>query len=183
MGQIKVIHEHYDRSPLVSILAGVLLIGHAILRLFDDEITKTSIILVGVTVLPLLVIVIIGIIRRNKPSLVVYNDRIEVKAPSKYSKKINEILYSDIKNLAFESGQLLIWLDESSTPMYCNLGANTGNAQATYDILRSTYDKYNQEHNITPAKVDFLPKRNKPLIMAITILIMVGIMILLFISR
>ena len=183
MGQTKLIHEHYDRSPLASILAGVLIIGHAILRLFDDEITTESIILLAVTVVPLLIILIIGITRRNKPSLVVYNDRIEVKTPSQYSKKINEILYSDIKNLAFESGQLLIWLDESSNPMYCNLGANAGNAQASYDILRSAYDKYNQEHNITPARIDYLPKRNKPLIMAITILVMVGIMMLIFIFR
>ena len=79
-----------------------------------------------------------------------------------------------------ESGQLLIWLDESSAPVYFNLGANAANAQETYDILRSAYDKYNQEHNITPAQIENLPKRNKKLIMAITIFIMIAIMILLF---
>ena len=79
-----------------------------------------------------------------------------------------------------ESGQLLIWLDESSVPMYCNMGANAKYSQETYEILRSAYDKYNKEHNITPAKVEDLPKRNKALIMAIAILIMTAIMILIF---
>lgn len=180
MGQTKLIHEHYDRSPWVSIVAGVLIAGLAILQLFDEKITTASVITFVLTALPIFLILILRIFSRNNPSLVVYNDRLEVKAPSKYTQKIDELLYSDIRNIAMESGQLLIWLDESSAPVYFNLGANAANAQETYDILRSAYDKYNQEHNITPAQIENLPKRNKKLIMAITIFIMIAIMILLF---
>ena len=183
MGQIKVLHEHYDRTPWASILAGVLIAGLAIIKFFDEEITKASVITFSLSALPLLLIVFFRIISRNRPALIVYNDRLEVRAPSNYSRKTDEILYSDIRNLAIESGQLLIWLDESSAPMYCNLGANAANAQETYDILRSAYDKYNKEHNITPAQIENLPKRKKGLIMAITFLIMVAIMMLLFVSR
>ena len=175
MGQSKVIHEHYDRAPWASILAGILIAGLAILKLFGEELNAAKIIVFVLTVIPMLVILIVSIIRRNKPSLVVYNDRIEVLS--------DEILYSDIRNIAMESGQLLIWLDESSVPMYRNLGANVRNAQETYDILRSAYDKYNQEHNITPAQVEYLPKRNKGKIILITIMIMIGILMLMFLSR
>lgn len=172
MGQIRVIHEHYDRSPWASIVAGILIAGLAIIKLFGQEINAAKIIVFALTIIPMLVILIVSIIRRNKPLLVVYNDRLEVMS--------DEILYSDIRNIAMESGQLLIWLDESSVPIYRNLGAKVANAQQTYDILRSAYDKYNQEHNITPAQVENLPKRNKGKIMAITFLIMVAIMILMF---
>ena len=172
MGQIRVIHEHYDRSPWASIVAGILIAGLAIIKLFGQEINAAKIIVFALAIIPMLVILIVSIIRRNKPLLVVYNDRLEVMS--------DEILYSDIRNIAMESGQLLIWLDESSVPIYRNLGAKVANAQQTYDILRSAYDKYNQEHNITPAQVENLPKRNKGKIMAITFLIMVAIMILMF---
>ena len=183
MGQIRVIHEHYDRAPWASIFSGVLIAGLAIIKFLGEKITTVSVIIFALTAIPLLLIVIFSIIRRNKPALVVYNDRLEVRESSMYSQKTNEIMYSQIRNLAIESGQLLIWLDESSVPMYRNLGANAANAQQTYDILRSAYDKYNQEHNITPAQVENLPKRNKGKIMAITFLIMVAIMILMFLLR
>ena len=175
MGQIKVLHEHYDRAPLASIFAGIMLAGLAIINLFGEGFDTVNVIVFALTAIPMMVILILSIIRRNKPSLVVYNDRLEVLS--------DEIMYSDIKNIAMESGQLLIWLDESSVPMYRNLGANVKNAQETYDILRSAYDKYNQEHGITPAQVDYLPKRKKGKIIVMTILIMVLILVLMFISR
>lgn len=175
MGQIRVIHEHYDRSPLASIIAGILVAGLAILKLFGEEFTAAKIIVFALTAIPMMVILILSIIRRKKPTLVVYNDRLEVMS--------DEIMYSDIRNIAMEAGQLLIWLDESSVPMYRNLGANAANAQQTYDILRSAYDQYNQEHNITPAQVDYLPKRKKGKIIVMTILIMVLILVLMFISH
>lgn len=172
MGQTKLIHEHYDRAPLASIFAGIMLAGLAIIKLFGEGFDTVNVIVFTLTAIPMLVIIIVSIFRRNKPSIVVYNDRLEVLS--------DEIMYSDIKNIAMESGQLLIWLDESSAPMYQNLGANVRNAQQTYDILRSAYDKYNQEHNITPAQIENLPKRNKKLIMAITILIMIAILMMIF---
>ena len=82
-----------------------------------------------------------------------------------------------------ESGQLLIWRDDQSSPMYCNLGANVRNAQETYDILRSAYDKYNHERNINPVPVENLPKRNKGLMIAIMILVMIATMMALFLLR
>lgn len=184
MGQIKVLHEHYYRAPWASMLAGFLIAGLAIFKLFGEEITTESVITFSLTAIPLLLILVLSIIRRNKPVLVIYNDRIEVNvSSSKYSRRVNEIMYSDIKNLTMESGQLLIWLDEASVPMYCNMGANAKYSQETYEILRSSYDKYNKEHNITPARIENLPKRNKVLIMAIAILIMTAIMILIFMLR
>jgi len=183
MGQIKVIHEHYDRTPWASILAGVLISGLAIIKFLAEKITTASAITFALTAIPLLLIIVLSIIRRNKPILVVCNDRLDVRASSLYSRKVDELMYSDIRNLALESGQLLIWLDESSVPMYCNLGANARNAQETYDILKSAYDKYNLEHNITPAQVENLPKRDKRKIIVMTILIMVFILVLIFISR
>ena len=183
MGQIKVIHEHYDRTPWASILAGVLIAGLAVIKFVADKITTATAITFALTAIPLLLIVIFSIIRRNRPALVVCNDRLEVRTPSLYSQKMDEIMYSDIKNLALESGQLLIWSDESSIPMYRNLGANIRNAQETYDILRSAYDRYNQEHNITPAQIENLPKRNKGMMVLTTVLIMVLIVIFMIISR
>ena len=78
MGQTKLIHEHYDRSPWVSIVAGVLIAGLAILKLFDEKITTASVITFALTALPIFLILILRIFSRNNPSLVVYNDRLEV---------------------------------------------------------------------------------------------------------
>ena len=182
MGQIRVLHEHYDRRPWVSILAGVLLTIPLIERLVDDGFSVTSVIICALTAVPVLLILILDVIRRKQPSIVVYNDRLVVRVPS-VSYKTDEILYSDIRNMAMESGQLLIWRDDQSSPMYCNLGANVRNAQETYDILRSAYDKYNHEHNIKPVPVENLPKRNKGLMIAIMILVMTATMMALFLLR
>lgn len=182
MGQIRVLHEHYDRRPWAGIVAGVLVIIPIISQLIDDGFSVTSVIICALTAVPLLLILILDVIRRKRPSLVVYNDRIEVMIPS-VSPKTDEIMYSDIRNLAMESGQLLIWRDDQSSPMYCNLGANVRNAQETYDILRSAYDKYNHEHNIKPVPVENLPKRNKGVMIAIMILVMIAVMMLMFLLR
>lgn len=182
MGQTKLIHEHYDCRTWSSIVAGILLTVPLIERLIDDKFSVTSIIIFLLTIVPLLVILILDVIRRKRPTIVVYNDRLVVRVPS-VSYKTDEIIYSDIKNMALESGQLLIWQDEQSSPVYCNLGVNVRNAQETYDILRSAYDRYNQEHNIKPAPVENLPKRNRRMITAVMILVMVAVLVLLFLVK
>ena len=75
------------------------------------------------------------------------------------SSKRVEISYPEIKNMALESGQLRIWVDEFSQPSCFNMGANLGKAQESYDILRTAYDQYNQEHNLKPVLLWDLPKR------------------------
>lgn len=182
MGQTKLIHEHYDRRPWASIVAGLLVLIPLITRVIDDDFSVTSIIICALTAIPLVLILIINMISRNKPSIVVYNDRLVVRVPS-VSYKTDEITYSDIRNMAMESGQLLIWQDDQSSPMCYNLGANIRNAEETYDILRSAYDKYNQEHNITPAQVENLPKRNKGMAVLLTVMIMTGILMLIFLKH
>ncbi len=182
MGQTKLIHEHYDRKPWLSIVAGILVLIPLITRVIDDDFSVTSIIICALTAVPLVLILILDLITRKKPSIVVYNDRLVVRVPS-VSYKTDEITYSDIRNMAMESGQLLIWQDDQSSPMCYNLGANIRNAEETYDILRSAYDKYNQEHNITPAQVENLPKRNKGMAVLLTVMIMTGILMLIFLKH
>ena len=182
MGQIKVIHEHYDHKPWVSLIAGLLIAVLAIIRLvFDKDKSLANLVLFALVVLPPLVIVLIDIFRRNKPTVVVYNDRIEVRMP--LQKTPDEILYSDIRNIALEAGQLRIWLDEASGPSCYNLGTNVKNAQETYDILRTTFDKYNQEHNITAIPVWSLPQKKSALSRVIFIVTMLCILALLIILR
>ena len=183
MGQIKIIHEHYDSKPWLSIISGTLLALLAVLKFVEDkDWSWINVVLFAILLLPASILLIMDFIWKKKPILLVFNDRIEIKkAPS--SGKTVEIMYSDIRNLAMESGQLLIWRDDQSSPMYCNLGANVRNAQETYDILRSAYDKYNHEHNIKPVPVENLPKRNKGLMIAIMILVMTATMMALFLLR
>ena len=182
MGQIKIIHEHYDHKPWVSLIAGLLIAILAIIRLvFDEDKSLANLVLFALVVLPPFVIVLIDIFRRNKPTVVVYNDRIEVRMP--LQKTPDEIMYSDIMNLALQAGQLRIWLDEASGPSCYNLGTNAKNAQDTYDILRATFDKYNQEHNIKPVPVYNMPNKKTGLPKAIFILIMITVLVLLIILR
>ena len=159
MGQTKLIHEHYDSKPWASIISGSLLSGIAILKLIEEisERSWFSIVLFCIILLPSIVLVVMDIIWKKKPMTVIYNDRVEVRRP--FSSKTTEILYSEIKNMALESGQLRIWVDEFSTPACYNLGANMGKAQESYDILRTAYDQYNQEHNLKPIPLWDLPKR------------------------
>lgn len=182
MGQTKLIHEHYDRKPWLSIVAGILVLIPLITRVIDDDFSVTSIIICALTAVPLALILILDLITRKKPSIVVYNDRLVVRVPS-VSYKTDEITYSDIRNMAMESGQLLIWQDDQSSPMCYNLGANIRNAQETYDILRSAYDRYNQEHNIKPVPVENLPRRNRRVITAVMIMIMIAVLMLLFLIK
>ena len=182
MGQTKIIHEHYDHKPWVSLIAGLLIAILAIIRLvFDKDKSLANMVLFAIVVLPPFVIVLIDIFRRNKPTVVVYNDRIEVRMP--LQKTPDEILYSDIRNIALQAGQLRIWLDESSGPSCYNLGTNAKNAQETYDILRATFDKYNQEHNITAVPVWSLPQKRSALSRVIFIVTMLCILVLLIILR
>jgi hypothetical protein len=171
MGQTKLIHEHYDSKPWASIISGSLIAGLAILKVFEDrgEHSWLYLIIFGVSFLPTVALLVLDIIWKKKPTLVVYNDCLEVRKPM--SSKRVEILYSEIKNMALQSGQLRVWLDEFSQPACYNLGANLGKAQESYDILRTAYDQYNQEHNFKPIPLWDLPKRKltaQVLIMIVT---------------
>ena len=171
MGQTKLIHEHYDSKPWTGIISGSLLSGIAILKLNEDrgEHSWLYLIIFGVCLLPTVALLVMDIIWKKKPTLVVYNDCLEVWKPM--SSKRVEILYSQIKNMALQSGQLRVWLDEFSQPACYNLGANLGKAQESYDILRTAYDQYNHEHNLKPIPLWDLPKRKltaQVLIMIVT---------------
>ena len=159
MGQTKLIHEHYDSKPWASIISGSLLAGFAILKLIEDrgEHSWLYLIIFGVCILPTVVLLVMDVIWKKKPMVVIYNDRVEVRRP--FSSKRTEILYSEIKNMALESGQLRIWVDEFSQPSCFNMGANLGKAQEAYDILHTAYVEYNQEHNFKPIPLWDLPKR------------------------
>ena len=181
MGQIRIIHEHYDSKSWVSIIAGVMIATMAMTHPFmDKEITWAWVVDVALTSAPVLLLLVLQIIRRNKPVLVVYNDRIEARLPA-ISKGLNEMLYSDIKNIDFKSGQLLIWRDEVSAPLCLNLGANAQRAEETYNILRTTYDRYNREKNIKPVPVEDLPKKKSGLWFALLVLIITLVMMIVFI--
>ena len=171
MRQNKLIHEHYDSKPWASIISGSLLAGIAILKLLEDrgEHSWLYLIIFGICLLPTVALLVMDIIWKKKPTLVVYNDRLEVMKPM--SSKRVEILYSEIKNMALQSGQLRVWLDEYSQPACYNLGANANKAQESYDILRNAYDQYNQEHNFKTVPLPDLPKRKltaQVLIMIVT---------------
>ena len=182
MGQIRVIHEHYDHKPWASLTAGLLIAILTIIRLdFDKDKSLASLVLFAIVAIPPFVIVLIDIFRRNNPTLVVYNDRIEVRMP--LQKTSDEILYSDIRNIALQAGQLKIWLDESSGPSCYNLGTNVKNAQETYNILRATFDKFNQEHNIKPVPVENMPKKKTGIGQVVFIITFLAILMLLFILR
>ena len=171
MGQTKIIHEHYDSKPWASIISATLLGVLAIIKLASEigERSWFSIVLFCIILLPSIVLAVMDIIWKKKPMAVIYNDRVEVRRP--FSSKTTEILYSEIKNMALESGQLRIWVDEFSKPACYNLGANMDKAQESYDILRTAYDQYNQEHNLKPVPLWDLPNRKlttQALIMIVT---------------
>lgn len=159
MAHIKLIHEHYDSKPWVSIISATLFALLAIFKLVDDINAHSwiRVLLFGFAVLPSILLLVMDLIWKNKPTLVVYNDRLEVWTPMSSHRK--EIMYSDIRNIALESGQLRIWFDEYSAPSCHNMGTKQAKAQETYDILRATYDQYNQEHGIKPVPVESLPKK------------------------
>ena len=182
MGQTKLIHEHYDSKPWASIISGSLLAGFAILKLIEDrgEHSWLYLIIFGVCILPTVVLLVMDVIWKKKPTLVVYNDHLEVMKPM--SNKRVEIMYSDIKNMALQAGQLRIWLDEYSQPSCYNLGANANKTQESYDILHTAYDGYNQEHNFKPVPLWDLPKRKiatAQVIMIITMLCVIALLIIL----
>ena len=178
MGQTKLIHEHYDSKPWASIISGSLLAGFAILKLIEDrgEHSWLYLIIFGVCILPTVVLLVMDVIWKKKPTFVVYNDHLEVMKPM--SNKRVEIMYSEIKNMALESGQLRVWIDEYSQPKCYNLGANASKAQESYDILHTAYVEYNQEHNFKPIPLWDLPKRK--IAVQIVIMIVVFCLISLF---
>jgi len=182
MGQIKVIHEHYDSRPLRSLIVGLLIaILAGVGLILDKDRSLADLVLSALLIFPPFVIMMFELFRLNKPAIVVYNDRLEVRIPFKRNRK--EILYSEIKNLALESGQLRIWIDEYSMPSCYNLGENAKNAQDTYDILRATYDKYNQEYGIRPVPVENMPKKKAGVAQVVLIVTMISILALLIYVR
>lgn len=182
MGQIRVIHEHYDSKPLRSLIVGLLVaILAGVGLILDKDRSLADLVLSALLIFPPFVILVFELLRWNKPAIVVYNDRLEVRMPFKRDRK--EILYSEIKNLALESGQLRIWLDELSAPSCYNLGENTQNAEDTYNIIRATFDKYNQEYGIRPVPVESMPKKKTTLSQVVLIVTMICILTLLIIVR
>jgi len=183
MGQTKIIHEHYDSKPWAGIISGTLVAFLAIIQLVAQakDHAWIYVALFGLATLPTIGMLVMEIIWKKKPTLVVYNDRIEVMKPM--SSKRVEIMYSDIKNMALEAGQLRVWLDEYSQPSCYNLGANPGKAQESYDILRTAYDGYNKEHNFKPVSLWDLPKKRIALGQVVMIVTMLAVITLLIILR
>ena len=182
MGQTKLIHEHYDRKPWASIISTIIISLLAMLKLANaiHDHTWILVALFCVVILPSIGLLVMDIIWRNKPTLVVYNDRLEVWKP--LSSQRTEIMYSDIRNIALEAGQLQIWLDEYSIPSCHNMGAKLAKAQESYDILRAAYDQYNQEHGIKPVPVASLPKKKMTkgqLVFFVTFACVLGLLLIL----
>ena len=183
MGQTKIIHEHYDSKPWAGIISATLFAGLTISKLVIDskEHSWIYLLIFGLVLLPTVVLLVMDIIWKKKPTLVVYNDRLEVMKPM--SSKRVEIMYSDIKNMALQAGQLRIWLDEYSGPSCHNLGANANKAQESYDILRTAYDQYNQEHNFKTVPLWDLPKKKTGIGQVVFIITFLAILMLLFILK
>ena len=182
MGQIKVIHEHYDNKPWISIIAGLLIAILVGIRLIvDKDMSLADMALFILIALPSFVILVYDIIWKNKPTVVVCNDRLEVRVP--FKKYRLEIMYSDIRNIALQAGQLRIWLDVFSAPSCYNMGTNVKNAEETYNILRATFDQYNQERNIRPVPIESLPKKKTTLAQVVFIITMLCVLSLLIILQ
>jgi hypothetical protein len=182
MGQIRLIHEHYDSKPWASIISATLIALLALLKLANDihDHSWIRVVLFCLIMLPSILLLVMDFIWKKKPTLIVYNDRLEVKK-SPNSRKMTEIMYSDIKNMFHEAGGLKIWLDVDSRPSNYYLGAKLAQDQETYDILRTAYDQYNQEHGIKPVPVGSMPQKTKTLGQIVLMLTMIGILILLFV--
>ena len=185
MRQPTIIHEHYEPVPWATIIAELLTILVLVFRfgsaIKDERVEGVplaiQIVIWGAPAI-LFIIVIIGVVishllGRNKPSIIVYNDRLEVRKTS-FSPNMIEIKYSEIRNLDSDSGQLLIWKDEYSAPLRYNLGKNVKIADATFGIIRTTYDKYNQENNFKSVPIEDLPKKKASLPQVVLIVTMLA---------
>lgn len=183
MGQIKLIHEHYDSKPWASIISATCLALLAILKFVGDkDLNWINVVLFAITLLPVSLLLVMDIIWKKKPTLIVYNDRLEIKkSPS--SSKMTEIMYSDIKNMSHEAGGLKIWLDVDSLPSSYYLGTKLAKDQETYDILRNAYDRYNQEHGIKPVPVESMHQKTKTLGQIVFMITVISIIILLFVFK
>ena len=181
MKQTRILYEHYDSKSWAGIIAGLIIAASAVVHLIiDKDFSVANILLHVLTVIPPVLILVVDAVWKNKPLLVVYNDRLEVRITS--GSRRDEIMYSDIRNMALESGQLRIWRDDISAPSCYNLGYNAVMNQEAYDALRAAFDKYNQEHDITPVPVDRLPKKNS-MVTAVMIVTMVAVIAFLVFLR
>ena len=187
MRQPVIIHEHYDPVPWLSIIAEVLTIvllvssrGSSLTEDVSPAVPWVfKLIVFGAPLAFLVLILIYSVYWRNKPTIVVYNDRLEVRKP--YAFKRCEMLYSDIRNVDRVSGQLLIWNDDISAPSRYNLGINAKRAEETFKYIRTSFDKYGLENNIKPAPIESLPKNKTGLPQVVFIVTMLAVLTLLFI--
>lgn len=180
MGQTKLIHEHYESKAWASLLSAFLILILAILNLFvDKEQSMIDILIAVVLVVPFLATFVMDLYWRNKPVMIVCNDRLEIRKPLSFKRV--EYLYSDIRNVDMVSGQLLIWSDEISAPSRYNLGVKEDLAQETFNMIRTSYDKYNQERGISPIPLDKLStKRNIGTKLAMIMVFTIAIMIVVY---
>ena len=180
MGQIRVLHEHYESKTWASLIYAFLILILAIIKLFfDKDQSIIDILITVVLVVPFLAAFVMDLYWRNKPVMIVYNDRLEIRKPLSFRRV--EFMYSDIRNVDMVSGQLLIWSDEVSAPSRYNLGMNGDRAQETFNMIRTSYDKYNQERGISPIPLDRLStKRNIGTKLAMIMVFTIAIMILVY---
>ena len=168
MGQSKLIHEHYDSKPWASIISATCLALLAIFKFVGDkDLYWINVVLFAITLLPVSLLLVMDIIWKKKPTLIVYNDRLEIKkSPS--SSKMTEIMYSDIKNMSHEAGGLKIWLDVDSLPSSYYLGAKLAK---------------DQENGIKPVPVESMTQKTKILSKIVFMITVISIIILLFVFK
>ena len=187
MRQPQIIHEHYNAKPWFSIILEFLTIAFLVssqgLSFLNKQYPDTSlalkIVILGIPVLYLILVFLDGLYWKRKPTIVVYNDRLEVRKP--FSLNRTEIMYSDIRNVDCQFTQLMIWRNETAAPECYNMGVKAKIAEETFNYIRSSFDKYCLENNIKPAPVDSLPKKKTSLQQVVMIITMLAVLALFFI--
>ena len=180
MIQPKIIHEHYNAKPWFSIILEFLTIAFLVssqgLSFLNKQYPDTSlalkIVILGIPVLYLFVVFLDGLYWKRKPTIVVYNDRLEVRKPLSLNRI--EIMYSDIRNVDCQFTQLMIWRNETAAPECYNMGVKAKIAEETFNYIRSSFDKYCLENNIKPAPIESLPKKKASLPQVVLIVTMLA---------
>ena len=187
MRQHQIIHEHYNSKPWFIIILEFLTIAFLVssqgLSFLNKQYPDTSlalkIVILGIPVLYLILVFLDGLYWKRKPTIVVYNDRLEVRKP--FSLNRTEIMYSDIRNVDCQFTQLMVWRNEISAPECYNMGVKAKIAEETFNYIRSSFDKYCLENNIKPAPLESLPQKKTSLQQAVMIITMVAVLALFFI--
>ena len=180
MRQPQIIHEHYNAKPWFSIILEFLTIAFLVssqgLSFLNKQYPDTSlalkIVILGIPVLYLFVVFLDGLYWKRKPTIVVYNDRLEVRKP--FSLNRTEIMYSDIRNVDCQFTQLMVWRNEISAPECYNMGVKAKIAEETFNYIRSSFDKYCLENNIKPAPLESLPQKKTSLPQVVLIVTMLA---------